>query len=67
MDSLGLGGGKITDVTATPEKVFSGEVFYNNEGRQVGTYSSTIEVKSIYIPPHSMQYLDFSIQMIGLI
>ena len=55
---LPRGGGKITDATATPEKVFSGEVFYNNEGRQIGTYSSTIEVKSIYIPPHSMQYLD---------
>ena len=53
---LPRGGGKITDATATPEKVFSGEIFYNNEGRQIGTYSSTIEVKSIYIPKYSLPY-----------
>lgn len=34
------GGGKIIkDATATPEKVFEGEIFYNNAGRQMGTFS----------------------------
>ena len=36
---FGSGGGVITDVTATPEDVKHGEVFYNNKGRQVGTLS----------------------------
>lgn len=35
-----MGGGKIIkDATATPEKVFEGEIFYSNAGRQVGTFS----------------------------
>lgn len=31
------GGGVINDATATPDGVFLGDVFYNNNGRQVGT------------------------------
>ena len=34
---FGSGGGVITDATATPEDVVSGQIFYNNNGRQVGT------------------------------
>ena len=35
-----MGGGKIIkDATALPEDVASGKVFYNNAGRQVGTFS----------------------------
>lgn len=38
------GGGKIIkDATATPQKVRSGEVFYNNNGRQIGTLDFTEE------------------------
>lgn len=34
----GAGGGKIIrDATATPDKVKTGEIFYNNDGRQIGT------------------------------
>lgn len=29
----------ITDATATPEDVISGQVFYNNDGKQIGTLS----------------------------
>lgn len=32
-----MGGGKIKDATALPSDVAKGKVFYNNEGRQVGT------------------------------
>lgn len=42
-----MGGGKIKDATALPEDVASGKVFYNNDGRQVGT---GLSVKSISIP-----------------
>lgn len=31
------GGGKIKDATALPEDVAAGKVFYNNDGKQVGT------------------------------
>ena len=34
---FGSGGGVITDATAIPEDVVSGRIFYNNNGRQVGT------------------------------
>lgn len=32
-----MGGGKIKDATALPSDVAKGKVFYNNDGRQVGT------------------------------
>ena len=32
-----MGGGKIKDATALPSDVAKGKVFYNNQGRQVGT------------------------------
>ena len=38
-----MGGGKIKDATATPQDVMTGKVFYNNEGRQVGSKSETIK------------------------
>lgn len=33
---LRIGGGVITDATATPDLVADGEIFYNNDGRQIG-------------------------------
>ncbi len=42
------GGGKIKDATALPEDVASGKVFYNNDGRQVGSGNA---VKSFMFYP----------------
>ena len=42
------GGGKIKDATAVPSDVASGKVFYNNDGRQVGSGNS---VKSFMFYP----------------
>ena len=42
---FGSGGGVITDATATPEDVRNGQVFYNNNGRQIGT-SMTRKIQS---------------------
>ena len=36
MDYLG-GRGKIKDATAIPSDVMNGKIFYNNDGRQVGS------------------------------
>lgn len=38
-------GGKIKDATATPQDVMTGKVFYNNEGRQIGTKENPLEIK----------------------
>lgn len=45
-----MGGGKIKDATALPSDVAKGKVFYNNDGRQVGTGP---QVKSILIPKYT--------------
>lgn len=37
---FGSGGGLITDATAEPDDVINGKIFYNNDGRQIGTCMS---------------------------
>lgn len=37
INKLFRGGGKIKDATATPKDVIKGKIFYNNNGRNVGT------------------------------
>ena len=44
---FGSGGGVITDATATPEDVKNGQVFYNNDGRQIGTIPSDLCYKQL--------------------
>lgn len=44
-----MGGGKIKDATATPQDVMTGKVFYNNEGRQVGT-GTVLKMIKISVP-----------------
>ena len=34
------GGGLITDATAEPDDAINGKIFYNNDGRQIGTCTS---------------------------
>lgn len=46
---FGSGGGVITDATATPEDVVSGQVFYNNDGRQTGTNEIKRTKTQIYV------------------
>lgn len=36
-----------TDATAVPKDVKKGKVFYNNDGRQVGDYEETLNVKTL--------------------
>lgn len=38
----------ITDATAIPADVSEGKIFYNNEGRQVGTYVNELPYRLIY-------------------
>lgn len=55
----------ITDATAYPGDVFSGQIFYNNSGRAVGTYSpsvSSLEISTrIDIKQGSYQNSDINI------
>lgn len=46
------GGGKIKDATALPENVEEGKIFYNNNGRQVGT-KQTVKTKMLDFPQNS--------------
>lgn len=43
------GGKRIKDATALPNDVMKGKIFYNNDGRQVGT-GEMIRVKSVILP-----------------
>lgn len=51
INKLPIGGGKIKDATALPSDVRQGKIFYNNEGRRVGT--ADIEKEFIYTRPSS--------------
>lgn len=48
------GGTPITDATATPSDVVNGKVFYNNDGRQVGTKDAGLKVLSTTVPYNSI-------------
>lgn len=50
------GGGKIKDATALPSDVAKGKVFYNNDGRQVGTLVGK-EVKTYTINMSNYPYV----------
>ena len=52
---FGSGGGVITDATATPEDVISGQVFYNNTGRKTGTLDARRLKSNTYVVPSGTQ------------
>ena len=48
---LPRGGGKIKDATALPSDVLNGKIFYNNNGRQVGTLNQIgYPLKTLVLP-----------------
>lgn len=49
-DSWNGGGTPITDATAIPSDVVNGKVFYNNNGRQIGTLTGGIKTATIKVP-----------------
>lgn len=51
INKLLRGGGKIKDATALPSDVRNGKVFYNNAGRQVGTYDKGVEYIKTFTTP----------------
>lgn len=53
LNKLPWGGGKIKDATALPPDVRKGEIFYNNEGRQVGDNPFAYKTVTIQLSPES--------------
>lgn len=59
---MAWGGKRIKDATALPSDVAKGKVFYNNDGRQEGTYiPSAITIKKMILPSPSGESKNMSL------